>query len=109
MKNAPLYHYIDAYLQGQLGEEALRAFEQALRLDEDLKQEVKIRKAELKAISGIEAYMDTQENLPGKTWLMSLYSSLMVVGSFWSRSQEMENKKGRQHSDQQDWGLPGGS
>lgn len=101
-----LVDYLDENLDGP----TRQAIEQALNEDEDLKTEMEILLAERKAYQGLDDYM-TQElpkSLSHKAWLSSLYASVIMIGSFSSRTKQL-NQTGKRKSDEGDWALPGDS
>ena len=100
---------IDAYLNGDLSEERMISFEKELAEDEDFHFQVQSRKMELKAYGRLEEYMNEEEQktLAHKTWLASLYSTAMLIGSYYTQAKSFEPKDGRAKSDKKTKETPG--
>ena len=96
-------------MQGNLSNERMQAFEKAIVEDEELQLQVNTRRLELKAYGRLEEYFREEEQsaLPHKTWLASLFSSAMLIGSYWAQAKSYESKEGRSKTDKKDLAPPG--
>lgn len=103
------YTLLEDYLNENLDGPARQALERALNEDEDLQEELAILIAEQKAYQGLDDYLEEAPvSLINKTWLSSLYASIIMVGSFSSRSKQL-NQSGKRKSDEGKWSIPGDS
>ena len=107
MESNRFYNHIEAYLNGGLDEESLAAFEHALAQDEDLQREVMLFKTEQKAMDHLEKFLAEHDDIRTKSWLRSLFSTALTVGTFWTRAKAAESKEGKKQSDSNDRGIPG--
>jgi anti-sigma factor RsiW len=106
------YHLLlEDYLNDDLEASLRTVLEEALSEDEDLQTELKILQTERKAFQRLENYLDTEAppDLKGRTWLASLYASVIMVGSFSSRATASQTREGKRKSDRGEWAVPGDS
>lgn len=110
MAKDQFYTLLEGYLNEDLDDSARQALEQALYEDEDLQKELDLLLAERKAYQGLDDYLDeaSSSNLKSKTWLSSLYASVILIGSFSARAKQL-NQTGKRKSDQGNWAVPGDS
>lgn len=110
MAKDQFYTLLEGYLNEDLDDSARQALEQALHEDEDLQKELDLLLAERKAYQGLDDYLDEGSfaDLKSKTWLSSLYASVIMIGSFSARAKQF-NQAGKRKSDQGSWAVPGDS
>lgn len=104
------YTLLEAYLNEDLEDSVRQALEHALQEDEDLQKELDILLAERKAYQRLDDYLEEEASvgLKNKTWLSSLYASVIMIGSFSTRAKQF-NQEGKRKSDEGGWAVPNDS
>lgn len=104
------YTLLKAYLNEDLEDNVRQAVERALHEDEDLQKELDILLTERKAYQRLGDYLEEEapEGLKNRTWLSSLYASVIMIGSFSTRAKQL-NQDGKRKSDEGAWALPNDS
>lgn len=102
MAQKDYFNEINAYLAGNMDVEQRARFERALSRDGALQEALEQRWRETMAMDQLEVFLDEQPGLSSarKTWLQSLFATVMLMGNFSTALQGMEKPEGLRQSDE---------
>lgn len=102
------FDHIDPFLDGELNESVRMRFEQVLQYDEALQNALESRRREKMAMDHLENFLEESSAFESsrKTWLRSLFATVMLMGNFSATTKGMENPVGLRRSDQEEE-MPG--
>ena len=97
------FREIDAYLAGNMDVEQRAHFERALHRDGALQEALEQRWRAIMAMDRLEVFLDSDPELEParKTWLRSLFATVMLMGNFSATLKGIEKPEGLRHSDEE--------